>query len=60
MIEEVEMEDNMSKQLEDEKLEHQAQILARQILVRWGTIGNKKSERVALDVARKQVEIINK
>ncbi len=47
----------MSKRLEDENLERQAQILAQQILVRRGTKGNKRAERVALDVARKQVSL---
>ena len=50
----------MSSKLENEKLERQAQILARQILVRRGTKGDKRDERVVLDVARKQVELINK
>ena len=57
MIEGIESEVIMSKRLEDENLERQAQILAQQILVRRGTKGNKRAERVALDVARKQVSL---
>ena len=57
MIEGIESEVIMSKRLEDENLERQAQILAQQILVRRGTKGDKRAERVALDVARKQVSL---